>query len=349
LTLTPQDNIVHMHIKCCVLPRHEAPGQDHTGWQRRSLQNRVNRDMNESPLSGMRLGLFGKGGAGKSTVTVLLARGLAHMGYRPVVLDADSTNIGITRALGAGDGPQTLIDHFGGLVFSGGAVTCPVDDPTPIAGAELDLDRLPTEFLSQTPLGIRVLVGGKMGDLGPGAGCDGPIAKVARDVRVRSDRDVPPLLVDFKAGFEDSARGVLTSLDWALVVVDPTTASLHMATHMKRMVEKIQEGVPPATAHLLDPHLAGLARQLFQESRIQGVAAILNRVPDPETEAFLRGRLEALGGPQVIGMLPEDRTIQTQWLRGEEVVAEGLAEKIRSIALALESLGSARAAPAGAT
>ncbi|MGW8266593.1 MAG: P-loop NTPase, partial [Longimicrobiales bacterium] len=235
--------------------------------------------MNDTPLSGKRLGVFGKGGAGKSTVTVLLARGLAKMGYRPVVLDADSTNIGITRALGAGDGPRGLIDHFGGLVFSGGAVTCPVDDPTPIAGAELDLDRLPTRFLGRGAQGIRVLVGGKMGDLGPGAGCDGPIAKIARDVRVRGRDPNPLLLLDFKAGFEDSARGVLTGLDWAVVVVDPTTASLHMAIHMKRMVRKIQEGVPPATAHLSDPHLAELARRQFKESRIQGVVAILNRVP----------------------------------------------------------------------
>ena len=185
-------------------------------------------------------------------------------------------------------------------------MTCPVDDPTPLPDAELDLDRLPPRFLGRVPLGIRVLVGGKMGDLGPGAGCDGPIAKVARDVRVRGDDD-PPLLVDFKAGFEDSARGVLTGLDWAVVVVDPTTASIHMAIHMKQMVKKIQEGVPPATAHLLDPHLVELARQQFKESRIQGMVAILNRVPDPETEAFLRGRLEALGGPRVIGVLPEDR------------------------------------------
>jgi CO dehydrogenase nickel-insertion accessory protein CooC1 len=229
------------------------------------------------------------------------------------------------------------------LVFSGGAVTCPVDDPTPLAGAELDLDHLPTRFLGQTPLGIRVLVGGKMGDLGPGAGCDGPIAKVARDVRVRSGDDNPLLLVDFKAGFEDSARGVLTGLDWAVVVVDPTTASLHMAAHMKQMVRKIQAGVPPATAHLTDPHLAEMALQQFKESRIQGVVAILNRIPDPDTEAFLRGKLEALGGPRVIGTLPEDRTIQTQWLRGEEVESEGLAGSVRSIAMALESLGAAKA------
>jgi hypothetical protein len=30
--------------------------------------------MSDAPLSGLRLGIFGKGGAGKSTVTVLLAR-----------------------------------------------------------------------------------------------------------------------------------------------------------------------------------------------------------------------------------------------------------------------------------
>jgi CO dehydrogenase maturation factor len=302
--------------------------------------------MSDAPLSGLRLGIFGKGGAGKSTVTVLLARGLVEMGYHPVVLDADSTNIGLARALGAGDGPQTLIDHFGGMVFSGGAVTCPVDDPTPLADSELDLDRLPARFLARTPYGIRVLVGGKMGELGPGAGCDGPIAKVARDVRVRDGEGTPPVLVDFKAGFEDSARGVLTGLDWAVVVVDPTTASLHMAVHLKKMVKKIREGMLPPTAHLSDPDLAELARRQFTESRIQGVVAILNRVSDSDVEAYLRGKLEALGGPKVIGVLPELRTIQSQWLRGEEVEAGGLSHEIRSIALALETLGTAEAAVA---
>jgi CO dehydrogenase nickel-insertion accessory protein CooC1 len=302
--------------------------------------------MSDAPLSGLRLGIFGKGGAGKSTVTVLLARGLVEMGYHPVVLDADSTNIGLARALGAGDGPRTLIDHFGGMVFSGGAVTCPVDDPTPLADSELDLDRLPAHFLARTPYGIRVLVGGKMGELGPGAGCDGPIAKVARDVRVRDGEGTPPVLVDFKAGFEDSARGVLTGLDWAVVVVDPTTASLHMAVHLKKMVKKIREGILPPTAHLSDPDLVELARRQFTESRIQGVVAILNRVSDSDVEAYLRGKLEALGGPKVIGVLPELRTIQSQWLRGEEVEAGGLSHEIRSIALALETIGTAEAAVA---
>lgn len=296
--------------------------------------------MRPTPLAGVRVGIFGKGGAGKSTVTVLLARALAEMGYRPVVLDADSTNIGLARALGADKDPEPLIDHFGGMVFSGGAVTCPVDDPKPLPGSELDLRHLAPRFVGRTPQGIHVLVGGKMGELGPGAGCDGPMAKVARDVRVRDGKETPPLLVDFKAGFEDSARGVLTSLHWAVVVVDVTTASLHMAVHLKNMVEKIQEGVLPPTAHLSDPELVELAQRQFRESGIRGCVAILNRVPDRDTEAFLRDRLEALGGPGVMGVLPEDRTIQRNWLRGEEVDTGTLREAIRSVTLALEGLSS---------
>jgi CO dehydrogenase nickel-insertion accessory protein CooC1 len=302
--------------------------------------------MNGASAPGLRLGIFGKGGAGKSTVTTLLAHELAGMGHRPVVLDADSTNIGLSRALGAGDGPDPLIDHFGGMVFSGGAVTCPVDDPRPLPGGELDLEVLPARFRVVTPRGIRLLVGGKMGSLGSGAGCDGPIAKVARDVSVREGGETPLLLVDFKAGFEDLARGVLTGLDWALVVVDPTTASVHMALHLKQMVRKIREGIPPATAHLEDPALAELARRQFRESPIRGVVAVLNRVPDSETEAYLRGKLEALGGPPVIGTLPEDRAIQSQWLRGEELSSPAMAHLLRSIVLSLLSLGAPRTAAA---
>ncbi len=312
------------------------------------------KEMNQMPLSGIRLGLFGKGGAGKSTVTVLLARSLAHRGYHPVVLDADSTNVGLSRAMGAGDGPSPLMDHFGGFAFMGGPVTCPVDDPTPLADAHLDLDQLPEAFRSATPDGIRLLVGGKLGELGPGAGCDGPVAKIARDVRVRDASGHPLFLADFKAGFEDSARGVILGLDWALVVVDPTTASLHMALHLDRMVRALRGGAPPATAHLDDPALVEMARRQFRESRVQGVVAILNRVPDAEAERFMRERMEELGGPPVLGSLPEKTEIQRQWLRGEEVGNEELAARIDAMTLGLEKLvtshpSEVRAKEVGAT
>jgi CO dehydrogenase nickel-insertion accessory protein CooC1 len=76
-------------------------------------------------LAGKRIGVFGKGGCGKSTAVVLLAKALADSGYEVCVLDADSTNIGLHRALGLDESPVSLIEHFGGTVFSGGLIPPP--------------------------------------------------------------------------------------------------------------------------------------------------------------------------------------------------------------------------------
>ncbi len=198
------------------------------------------------PLAGKRIGIFGKGGSGKSTVAVLLAKGLR--------LDADSTNVGMYRALGLARSPASLLDHFGGMVFSGGRVTCPVDDPLPLADAEVSPASLPDAYLGHTCDDILLLTAGKIGGLGPGAGCDGPIAKIARDLRVHGPEGLEPVtLLDFKAGFEDLARGAVTSLDWAMVVVDPTMAAVEMAAHIQALVREVKAGGLPATRHLDDP------------------------------------------------------------------------------------------------
>ncbi len=69
--------------------------------------------------------MLGKGGSGKSTITVLLAKALAKQNYKVCVFDADSTNVGIYQALGFDKSPKSLMDYFGGTVFYGGAVSCP--------------------------------------------------------------------------------------------------------------------------------------------------------------------------------------------------------------------------------
>jgi CO dehydrogenase nickel-insertion accessory protein CooC1 len=290
----------------------------------------------QQPLAGQRLGLFGKGGAGKSTVAVLLARALRQRGYGVCVLDADSTNLGLPQALGIEPAPAPLLDYFGGMIFSGGLVTFPVDDPTPLAGADLALDELPPPYASRGPDEIVLLTAGKIGALGPGAGCDGPIAKIARDLRVRFGDQPPVTLVDFKAGFEDSARGAITSLDWALVVVDPTTASLELAAHMRNLIERVQAGFLPATRHLSQPDLVALANRLFREAPIQGVHIVLNRVRDSAVEAYLREKL-AEQGLQPIGTLPEEPAIQTAWLKGNRLADMALSDSLRSIVAALEA------------
>jgi CO dehydrogenase nickel-insertion accessory protein CooC1 len=294
-------------------------------------------ELHNRTLAGKRLGLFGKGGAGKSTMTVLLARALRGRGYDVCVLDADSTNMGLPQALGLDHSPVPLMDYFGGMIFSGGLVTCPVDDPTPLAGAEIALDDLPAQYHGQNREGITFLAAGKIADQGPGAGCDGPVAKIARDLRIHTRGESTITLVDFKAGFEDSARGVVTGLDWGIVVVDPTTASIEMALHMKRMVSLIRAGALPATQHLNNPDLVAWANRIFAGATIKDVVFVLNRIRDNEMERYLQQKLSEKG-LDPIGVIHEDASISGAWLTGAAVDAPKAQVEAGKIVEVLEAL-----------
>jgi CO dehydrogenase nickel-insertion accessory protein CooC1 len=295
----------------------------------------------------MKIGILGKGGSGKSTFTVLLARALARRGYSVCVVDADSTNIGLSDALGIAGEPAELIDHFGGMVFSGGRVTCPVDDPTPLAGARARITELPLEFRRQSPEGVTLLTIGKMGHRGPGGGCDGPMGKIARDLRLEADSDRLVTLVDFKAGFEDSARGVITGLDLAVVVVDPTRAAFEMAADMKNMLEEIHTGGLPATRHLGSPDLVELARRAFRRADIKAVLVVVNRVKSEETERYVNTALSERG-IAAVGTIPYDPRIPMAWLRGEPLDDSGTRKELVGIIEGLEREAD-KAAPAQAT
>jgi CO dehydrogenase nickel-insertion accessory protein CooC1 len=222
------------------------------------------------------------------------------------------------------------------MVFSGGAVTCPVDDPTPLIGADVTLGELPSDYHALSSEGIHLLVAGKMGDKGPGAGCDGPIAKIARDLKIHLNDLEPITLVDFKAGFEDSARGNIVSLDWIIVVVDPTTAAIQMAINMRDMVDQLKAGSPPATAHLEHPDLVALANQLYREARVKGVLFILNRVRNDEDEQFVLGRL-AENGITPIGVIHDDPSLSMAWLKGAPLDTSKTKAEMEKIVEAIET------------
>ena len=271
--------------------------------------------MSDHKLAGTRIGIFGKGGAGKSTVTVLLAKSLRTRSYPVCVIDADSTNVGLDQALGVSTRPVPLMKFFGGTVFGGGRVSCPVDDPTPLPGASLSLEQIPKEYRGTTPDGILYLAAGKIGEEAPGSGCDGPISKIVRDVRIVRTGAPYVTLIDFKAGFEDVARGVIASLSQVLVVVDPTNAALQMALDMKRTVQLMRSGVRPATRHLQNPALIEFANRNFERAELSAFFVVLNRVREPRVEEALLRRLR-VNGIEPVAVIPEHSSIADAWLDG---------------------------------
>jgi CO dehydrogenase maturation factor len=295
---------------------------------------------NELVLSGKKIGFIGKGGAGKSTAMALLAHTMRKRGYDVCVLDADSTNEGLHLALGIDKPPRALIDHFGGMVFRGGKVTCPVDDPSVLLQAQVDLERLPREFVAENEAGVILLVAGKLAELGVGAGCDGPRIKIARDLVVRRGGRLMTMLVDLKAGIEDASRGVIVGMDDVIVICDPSAAGLGVAGAVKRIADQLRSGEEPATAHLEPAGLAELARRLFRESRLRGVEVILNRVPDDRTAEYM-SRVLGSSGIEPLLVLPESPEIHNAWLHGKPLPGDGLSHLMTQ---ALEGLESRTAA-----
>ena len=180
-----------------------------------------------------------------------------------------------------------------------------------------------------------LLVAGKIGDQGPGAGCDGPISKIARDIRIIKNEETPITLIDFKAGFEDSARGVLTNLDWAIVLVDATFAAIEMAINMRDMVDQIKNGILPATQHLATDDLVEIANRLFVESRIKGVLFLLNKIRNSDMENYMRTKL-AERGIEPDGILHADPSISVSWLKGIALDASKTHADILSFTTKLE-------------
>jgi len=137
-------------------------------------------------------------------------------------------------------------------------------------------------------------------------------------------------LIDLKAGLEDPARGVITSLDLVIVVVDPTNASIQIAVDIKNMVDQIKAGKLPATKHLEDPKLVEMANKIFREAKIKNVLVILNKIKNREIESYVKRELKKKG-IEPIGTIYEDPTISLPWLKGqplENVKAEIEVEKL---------------------
>lgn len=151
----------------------------------------------------------GKGGVGKTTVAVGLARAFARAGRDPLVVDADRDMPDLARRAGVPDAPGVAA----------------VADGTPVPAAAHAADGT----------GVRVLP--------LAAGTDGDA--VRRTLARARTRD-HPVLVDCPAGAGRDAARPLRAADRVLVVTTPTPSSLRDAAKTAAMARALDTGVAGA-------------------------------------------------------------------------------------------------------
>jgi CO dehydrogenase maturation factor len=246
----------------------------------------------KKPLTGKRILVCGKGGCGKTSLVVLIAKVLHDKGQKVVLLDGDASNPGgLARLLfGTSIGPKPLIEFFGGRE----RVECPVDNPAPLTRVNdtapvtekhMDLTEIPSEYFIEKEGKILFQVGKIQKTC---EGCDGPMSKVTRDFVVKGKQVT---LIDVEAGIEHFGRGVEKNVDIVLVVADPTVESFLIA-------EKVSN--------------------LCREMEKKNVWAVLNKVQSKEMELLMMEELRTRKA-NILGIVHYDSQVGQAGLVGREL------------------------------
>lgn len=175
----------------------------------------------------MKILVCGKGGAGKSAISVLIAKKIAEKGT-VYVLDADESNRLLSRTFGV-DAPDTLGNYFGGRKQLRQQIT---------EHEKIILGELPDDYIKLTAEGIRFASVGKIEEFGEGCAC--PYGFLSKELLKRIVLDEGEhLIVDTEAGVEHLGRGVEEGIDAIVVVVDPTAEGVAIASLLDKEATRI--------------------------------------------------------------------------------------------------------------
>jgi len=241
-----------------------------------------------------KIAICGKGGSGKSVLVRLLADAIRRRGWRALVIDADESNTGLHRMLGFTTPPKPLIDLLGGKsklekqleeAIRAGIPEMKVD----LMPEDMPTASIPSEYIFEKD-GIRLISIGKI--LMALEGCACPMGIVSRSFLKRLHLDSDEIaLVDMEAGVEHFGRGVETSIDCVLVVVEPSLDSIEVAIKIHELSEQID---------------------------ISDVWAVLNKISSESIAQNLRERL-AIHKIQAIGVIHQNPEIFESSLEGRPI------------------------------
>ncbi len=220
----------------------------------------------------MKISVCAKGGSGKSTIVALLANEARNRGRRVLVVDSDESNSGLYRMLGFDKPPVPLMELVGGKT----SLKQKMGSPDIFAGKEIHLEDIPSLYLVEHDGTMMVSIGKIMQSL---EGCACPMGVLNREfLKKVSVTNGEMVIIDMEAGVEHFGRGVETSVDYVLIVVEPPFESVE---------------------------IAGKIYDLAHGSGIKNTWAVLNKIPNEEIASRTRSELEKKG-IKVIGSISVD-------------------------------------------
>ena len=157
----------------------------------------------------MKIGVVGKGGVGKTTLSALLARSLADRGRRVLAVDTDSNpNLGLSLGL---DPIQTE--------------ALPTVPRSIVVGSRGDLTvaELMADYAADTPSGVTVMSALRVTEAAAGCTCGGH-ATVRSLLGEALETETDDTVVDMEAGIEHLSRsgGTLAHADVLVLVMEPS-------------------------------------------------------------------------------------------------------------------------------
>lgn len=168
----------------------------------------------------MKISVCGKGGSGKSTIVALMAETASMKGYRVLVVDADESNTGLARMLGFNHPPIPLMELVGGKK----RLKQKMAGPNILSEAQIATVQIPEQHLLQRDGLMLVGIGKILQSL---EGCACPMGVLSREfLKKLALQENELAIVDMEAGVEHFGRGVDTSIDSVLIVVEPPLESV---------------------------------------------------------------------------------------------------------------------------
>jgi CO dehydrogenase maturation factor len=217
----------------------------------------------------MKISVCGKGGSGKSTVVALLANEARARGYRVLVVDSDESNSGLFRMLGFDHPPVPLMELVGGKK----GLKQKMSQVNVLSEPQIKTAHIPEQYLLQEN-GLNLVAVGKI--LQSLEGCACPMGVLSREFLKKLALQEDELaIVDMEAGVEHFGRGVDTSIDSVLIVVEPPLESVNVGQKIHDLASGI--GIKNIWAVMNKVPSEGIAKRLkaeLQKRRIEVIGCI---------------------------------------------------------------------------